>query len=189
MSVITPGRNIVLAGMMGTGKSTVGRLLAQRLGSAFFDTDDIVEAEASRGIRDIFAESGERAFRDLESEAVRGVSTLRGRVIAVGGGALQRPGNLTHLRSTGDIVLLDAEPATLAERVEGLADHERPLLDGSEDLAGRLATLRADRDAAYRAAATGVIDTTGRTPEEVVELVLDWARSRPGLLAADERTP
>jgi shikimate kinase len=185
MSVITPGRNIVLAGLMGSGKTTVGRLVADRLGRPLFDTDAEVEREAGRTIPEIFTEQGERGFRDLESEAVRAVSALRGRVVAVGGGAVLRPANVTHLRSTGDIVILDAPPEVLASRVG--AGGDRPLLADADDRVERLARLRSEREAAYRAAASGVIDTAGKTPEAVAEDVLAWARNRPGLLAREER--
>jgi shikimate kinase len=185
VSVITPGRNIVLAGLMGSGKSTVGRILAERLGRPLLDTDAIVEKEAGRTIPEIFAEQGERGFRDLESEAVRAVSTLRGRVISVGGGAILSPANVTHLRSTGDIVVLDAPPEVLAERVG--TGEDRPLLEGQADPAARLGALRAERDGAYRAAAAVVLDTSGKTPEEVADAVLTWARNHAGLLAREER--
>ena len=190
MSLLAPGRNLVLIGPMGAGKTTVGRLLADRLRRPFADTDAMVEREAGRPVREIFDESGERAFRALESEMVRRVSALRGQVIAVGGGALGDPLNLTHLRSTGDLVLLDAPPEALAERVGGGGDAAaRPLLRGADDLAARLASLRDLRDADYNAAAAHPVETAGKTPEEVAAEVLAWARTRPGLLSRDERRP
>lgn len=126
MSVIAPGRNIVLIGLMGVGKTTVGRLLADALGRPFADTDAVVENEAHATVTQIFAQEGERRFRALESEAVRKAAALRGQVIAVGGGAVLDPSNVTHLRSTGDLVLLDGDPQTLSRRVADAAS--RPLL-------------------------------------------------------------
>ena len=185
MSLLAPGRNIVLIGLMGTGKSSVGRVVAERLRRRFVDTDAVVEAEAGRSIRDIFERDGERAFREREAAAIRRVAALRGQVIAVGGGAVVDPENVTHLRGTGDLVLLDGSPEVLAERLAGSGD--RPLLDGAEEsLVERLDRLRAQRDTAYTSAASAVIDTEGRDLAEVVEDVLAWARHSPGVLTPDE---
>lgn len=184
MSVIAPGRNIVLIGLMGVGKTTVGRLLAEVLGRPFADTDAVVEQEAGSTVAEIFAGQGERRFRELEGAAVRKVAALRGQVIAVGGGAVLDPANVTQLRSTGDLVLLDGDPQTLSQRVADTAS--RPLLTGDTDTVARLATLRATRAAAYSAAAAHVVDTSQRRPEEVADAVLVWAAAQPGLLSRDE---
>ena len=185
MNVITPGRNLVLIGLMGAGKSTVGRLLAERLHRPFADTDAIVEEEAGLSVAEVFAQHGERAFRDLESEAVRRVSALRGQVIAVGGGAVSTPGNATQLRMSGDLVLLDADPAVLAGRVAGEAA-SRPMVADADDVTARLADLRRRRDDDYAGAASFTVRTDGRTPEEVAAEILDWAAHQPGLLTSDE---
>ena len=183
MSLLTPGRNIVLIGLMGAGKTTVGRLIAERLGRPFVDTDDVVEHTAKRSIDEIFAADGERAFRDLEAAAVRSVAALRGQVIAVGGGAVLDHGNVTQLRSTGDLVLLDADPTTLAARIGDTST--RPLLAGG-DSGEALARLRDARAAAYADAAGHAIDTTDRTPDEIAAAVVEWARLQHGLLSRDE---
>ena len=183
MSVIAPGRNIVLIGLMGAGKTTVGKLLAGMLGRPFVDTDAVIEHGAGTTVTQLFAEHGERHFRTLESAAVRQVAALRGQVIAAGGGAVLDPSNVTHFRSTGDIVLLDADPSLLAQRV-GAGDG-RPLLRDT-DPAERLAQLRTERAAAYAGAAIHVVDTTDRTPAQVAEAVLSWAVRQPGLLSRDE---
>ncbi|MEX2618626.1 MAG: shikimate kinase [Egibacteraceae bacterium] len=185
MSVIAPGRNLVLIGLMGAGKTTVGRLLAERLGRPFADTDAIVVEEADQAIPEIFAQQGERAFRELEAEAVRRVSALRGQVIAVGGGAVSTPGNATQLRMSGDLVLLDADPAVLAERVgRGAAD--RPMVAGAEDVTARLAELRRRRDRDYAGAAAFTVATDTMDPDAIVEMILEWARGQAGLLSWDE---
>lgn len=186
MSVIDPGRNLVLIGLMGAGKTTVGRVLAERLGRPFVDTDAMVEAETGRSIPDIFEQDGERAFRALEAEAVRHVSALRGQVVAVGGGAVSTPGNVTQLRMTGDLVLLDAEPGVLADRVGGQRD-DRPLLAGADDVTTRLDELRRRRQPDYTAAAALTVRTDAKTPAAIAEEILEWARRRPGLLSWDER--
>jgi shikimate kinase len=189
VSLLTPGRNLVLVGLMGTGKSTVGRLVAERLDRPFVDTDAALEAGTHRSIAELFAELGERRFRALEGEQVRHAAALRGQVVAVGGGAVLDPGNVTQLRGTGDLVLLDGDPAELAARLTAeVADPAavRPLLRGPADPATVLAELRARRDEAYLAAASHIVDTTGHTPEEVAEEVLRWARAVPGLLTPAE---
>lgn len=185
MSLLTPGRNIVLIGLMGTGKSTVGKVLAERLGRPLVDTDDIVQRETGRSIPELFAAAGERAFREHEAAAVRWVSALRGQVVAVGGGAVLDPRNVTQLRATGEMVLLTAPADVLRVRLEGGAGG-RPLLDGAEDLAERLARLGEERAEAYKAAAATSVDTTGRTPEDVAAEIEAWARTRPGLLSREE---
>jgi shikimate kinase len=187
VSLLAPGRNLVLVGLMGVGKSTVGRLLAAHLQRRFVDTDAEVEAAAGATVAELFATLGERRFRQLEAERVRHVAALRGQVVAVGGGALLEPANVTHLRGTGDLVLLDADPAELAQRIlDEDAGASRPLLAGTRDPADVLAELRARRERVYEAAASHAIDTTGRTPEEVAEEVLAWAMAVPGLLTREE---
>jgi shikimate kinase len=184
VSLLSPGRNIVLAGLMATGKTTVGRLLAARLQRTFADTDDLVERQVQMTVADYFAANGERAFRDMESAVIPRVAALRGQVIAVGGGAVLEPANVTQLRSTGDIVVLDGEPEVLADRITDIA--ARPLLRGEGTPVERLADLQAARGPAYERAAAYTVDTTDQTPEETVEAVLAWARTQPGLLSRDE---
>lgn len=186
-AMLTPGRNLVLIGLMGAGKTTVGEMIAERLGRPFVDVDDLVEREAERSVRQIFEEEGERAFRAQEAAAVRRVAALHGQVVAVGGGAIVDPGNRTQLRMTGDLVLLEAPPETLGERLEPKGAGERPLLDGSDDLTARLAELLDRRLPDYERVAAHRVDTAGRSPEEVAGAIVEWARTRPGLLARDER--
>jgi shikimate kinase len=186
-SILSPGRNLVLTGLMGTGKTAVGRRVAERLGRPFVDTDAIVERETGTSIAELFATVGERGFRDEEAAAIRHNSSLRGQVIAVGGGAVVSPSNVTHLRSTGDIVLLTAPADVLRQRLEGDGVESRPLLADADDLTERLARLGEERAEAYRAAAVVTIDTTGRSVDEIADEVIGWARERAGLLAREER--
>jgi shikimate kinase len=197
VSVITPGRNIVLIGLMGSGKTTVGRLVAARLGRPFVDTDEVVETEEGRTIAEIFASDGERRFREVEAAVVRGVSAIRGQVVAVGGGAVLDPQSTTALRGTGDVVWLDAPISALVMHLSAEAERGgRPLLepgvagDASADPAAlqrRLEDLHTARFHAYRAAATHTVHTQGRPPEVLADEVVAWARTRPGLLAREER--
>ena len=187
MSVLAPGRNLVLIGMMGSGKSTVGRRLAARLGRPFVDTDRLVEKDAGRAVAEVFAEEGERGFRAREAAAVRAVAALRGQVVSVGGGAVLDPQNVTQLRSTGDLVWLAADPRELARRIVEGRGPRRPIIDASEDPVATVAELAASREGAYREAATHIVRTDGLGLEQVVDAVATWARSRAGLLAREER--
>jgi shikimate kinase len=156
-----------LVGMMGAGKSTVGRGLARRLGRHFVDTDLEVERSAGASVAEIFAREGEPAFRRREREAIERVGG-EGAVVALGGGAIQQPGAREHLAGTGTVVYLRARPETLLARV-GDPD-SRPLLAGLPP-ARRLERLRellAERRAAYESASI-VLDTDAIAAGEVVE--------------------
>lgn len=161
-------RHLVLVGMMGTGKTAVGRAVAARLGRPFVDTDALVAERAGRSVRAIFTDDGEDAFRALEAEALAAaLASPRPAVIAAGGGAVLRADNRARLRRAR-VVWLRAAPATLAARVAG-ADH-RPLLD--DDPAGTLERLAAARRPLYEEVAHAVVDVDDLTPEAVADAVL-----------------
>lgn len=167
--------NIVLVGFMGTGKSTVGRRLAERLGRPFVDTDELIVARAGLPIPQIFAARGEEAFRALEAEVVAEVAERPGQVIATGGGVLLRPENVRRLRERGRLVLLTAAPEAILERLGRNGLSERPLLYGAYSPAERLERIRGllrAREEAY-AQADASVDTTGLTPDQVADLVLE----------------
>ena len=151
--------------MMGTGKTVAGRVLASRSGAPFYDVDDEVEATAGRSIATLFRDEGEVGFRALEAAALEQVAGRTPGVVATGGGAVLREANVALMRASGTVVLLQADEAELAARLDGVAD--RPLLDGRDDLSGHLAALATEREAAYLAAADVRIDTDARSPEEV----------------------
>jgi shikimate kinase len=173
--------------MMGAGKTVVGQIAAVWLGRPFVDTDALIEVEAGKPIPEIFASEGESGFRSREAAIIRRISALRGQVIAAGGGAVVDSANVTLLQAAGDLVMLDAPPEVLAQRVTGC--HYRPLLAGAADLAARLAEVHTQREDAYRRAAAHTVDTTGKTPAEVATTVLAWARAQSGLLTPDEQEP
>ncbi len=169
---------IWLLGMMGAGKSSVGRALARELGLPFFDTDAEIECRAGCAVSEIFAREGEPRFRELEREAVARLAGARA-VVALGGGAPAEAAVAELLRATGVRVYLRASPAQLLERLGDAAG--RPLLAG-RDAAGRLARLEqlaALREAAY-AAADEVIDTDGLDPEQVAARVARAVQGREG---------
>ncbi|MFN5514612.1 MAG: shikimate kinase, partial [Cyanobacteriota bacterium] len=119
------GLSVFLIGMMGSGKSAVGQVLAKRLGYRFFDADIVLERVAQVSINDFFAQKGESAFRDLESQVLGELAAQTRSVIATGGGAVLRRQNWSYLRH-GLVVWLSAPPALLAARLRG--DETRPLL-------------------------------------------------------------
>ncbi len=165
----SPPATIVLTGFMGTGKSTVGRIVAERLGVPFVDTDAEIEREHGR-IADIFAELGEARFRQLEREMVDELVARNERlVIATGGGMLVDPANAAKLAATGSIYTLTAEPDEIVRRVEAAGAAERPLLDGP-DASGRVRQLLADRAEVY--AQFPQIATGGRRPEAIADEII-----------------
>jgi shikimate kinase len=167
------GQGLVLVGYRGTGKSTVGRLLAERLGKPFVDADVRIEARAGRSITSIFAESGEAAFRDWEERVLAETAeTEPGSVLATGGGAVLRESNRIRLRGYGLVVWLRASSAELASRLTtnpgAVAD--RPALTSTGTL-NEIAQVLEVRLPLYRAAADVKVDTEGRSPVQVAEII------------------
>jgi shikimate kinase len=159
-----------MIGMMGCGKSTIGKLVARRLGRPFVDTDALIEAEASCRIRDIFARYGELHFRQLERAAIaRLAESDEPRVIAVGGGAVMSDENVEALRRVGVLVYLKVSPQGLASRVR--AARTRPLLAGRGDKEKAIAELLRVREPRYRLADVTVC-TDGLCVPEATERVL-----------------
>lgn len=159
--------NLILTGFMGTGKSSVGRLLARRLKRPFVDTDKEIEKRVRRKIKDIFAEEGEAAFRALERRCVEEWLPEAGAVVATGGGILTSPGMSEALRSRGVVVTLFAAPETIFARTRG---GSRPLLE-TEDPLAKIRALLAARERDYLNAGIGVL-TDGRTMPELAAGIL-----------------
>jgi shikimate kinase len=171
--------HLVLVGLMGAGKSTVGSRCAARLGRRFVDVDDMVESQAQRTVAEIFAADGEPAFRALERDALAAACASGDPlVIACGGGAMGDAENRRVVRAAGCVVWLDADPATLAARVgDEAARARRPMLAGNGPVVATLEHLAALRAPTYDAAAHVVVDTVGRTVDEVVDAVCsEYAR-------------
>ncbi|MFL5800726.1 MAG: shikimate kinase [Roseiflexaceae bacterium] len=161
--------SIALVGLSGAGKSSVGRLLAGRLGWPLLDTDMLIVQSASREIAHIFAVEGEARFRDMEAAALRQALEGPPAVVATGGGIVLRAENRTLLRERAFVVWLDAPTAALVARLQA-HDEERPLLQG--DAVARLEALRAARAALYAEVAVLRVETGGRTAEAVCEEVM-----------------
>lgn len=175
-------RPIVLVGMMATGKTTAGRLVAERLGRPFVDLDADVERRSGRSIAAIFSADGEAAFRRLESEALAdALVRTDGPVVATGGGAVLDPANRAAMAAAATTVWLRAEPAELAARV-AVDPTPRPLLAGAgaDDVTGRLTTLAAERAEAYAESADHVVEVDRLSPAEVVDAVLVAVRDTAG---------
>lgn len=166
---MTAAGNLVLVGFMATGKSTVGRKLAARLGLKMIDTDDLIEEKAGRTISDIFADEGEEFFRDLESEAALAVAELSGHVIITGGGIVLRQRNMEALKKAGPVFCLAADPETVIERTRGTG--HRPLLQ-TEDPLGRVRELLEGR-ASFYAGADYTVDTSGLSVDAVADRIVE----------------
>jgi shikimate kinase len=167
--------NVILVGFMGAGKSSVGRLLARKLGRCFVETDDMIVAREGRSIPEIFATLGEARFREAEMEAVRLLALKRGDVIGTGGGLPCREGVPEALRALGTVVWLAGEFDTLYERARRARD-ERPML-ASRSRAEVEALYRA-REPYYRQADI-IVDTTALGPDQVASrLALALAERR-----------
>jgi shikimate kinase len=156
-----------LVGMMGSGKSAVGRLIALRHDCPFVDTDTVVESLAGLPIRQIFEQKGEPWFRDVEAAAVSSLTSHEG-VVATGGGVILREDNVTGMRASGPVVWLRASVGTLLTRVG--SGRNRPLLAGAP-IDQRLEALQVERSGLYEAAATVVIDTDGRSIATVADAI------------------
>lgn len=173
------GLNLYLVGMMGSGKSSAGRHLAERLGYRFLDADSSIEQVAGRSIPELFASEGEAGFRDLEAAVLNQIASWHSLVVATGGGVVTRPENWGQLQQ-GVVIWLDAPDALLLERLS--ADPTpRPLMQ-SADPAARLADLMTQRRPLYAQADLHIVQD-GRSADQVAEQVLE---ALPGVLK--ERT-
>ena len=156
--------NIWLIGMMGSGKTTVGRLLANERGAEFHDVDAIISSRVAGTISDLWQESGEDGFRVIETTVITELAAETGAVIASGGGAILDAGNRQAMRRSGSVLWLQATVDVLAARLVGSDD--RPLL--GEGGTERLAELLETRLGAYEETAHHLVDTTASSPAQVV---------------------
>ena len=159
---------ITLTGFMGSGKTTVGKVLADFLGCPFFDLDDLVVKKAGKSIPDVFAQDGEPAFRQLEARVLRQMVDKYAEntvVLALGGGAVLAPASAALLQEKTVCIYLRATLETLLARLEG-ETAGRPLADA--DLAARLSA----RTPVYEQTAHVVIDTDGLSPEEIADEII-----------------
>ncbi|HWV98366.1 MAG TPA: shikimate kinase [Candidatus Acidoferrum sp.] len=168
MSGTRPIHNLALIGFMGTGKSSVGRMVASALHFDYLDTDQVIEFRAHKTVSEIFDKDGEPAFRDWEHLVVEELTHRKKTVISTGGGLPANEANLASLKSHGLVVCLWASPETIFERVRG---HEhRPLLNDPDPLA-KIRQLLAAREAYYRQADV-LVNTEMRSVREVATQVI-----------------
>ena len=165
-------RNVILIGFMGSGKSSVGRLLATDLGFQFVDTDAMVVEAAGMQISDLFAQYGEGVFRDYESEALGALFPRDRIVVATGGGIVIRESNRSLLHRLGLVVALTASEEVIFERVS--RNNKRPLLQ-TENPRETISKLLAARAPLYASTADLVIDTTGISHRQVIEEIISAA--------------
>lgn len=167
------GRSLCLIGFMGSGKSAVGRALAQKLGCPRWETDELAAAKLGMTIPEIFQRPGEACFRDAESAVLQELIPTEPAIIVTGGGIVLRPENVARLRELGTLVWLKADLATLQKRLAGAQD--RPLLQ-TPDPAATIAELLAQRTKFYEEAADLAVDSSGREPAALAGAILDELR-------------
>lgn len=167
-----PGAHLILVGLPGSGKSTLGRKIARQLGVAFLDMDAEIEAAEGRPIPEIFAAHGEPYFREREHALTHTLRERRSMVIAPGGGWAVDPRNPALLRPPGRIIYLRVSPRTAVRRM-GLGVHRRPLLAGPDPV-GAMEALLARRAPVY-ATADAVIETERRSQQQILAAIRDVA--------------
>jgi shikimate kinase len=160
--------NIILCGFMGTGKSTIGRIVASRLGWQFVDTDHVIEARQGKTIREIFESEGEDSFRQLETDLCKELSTWTKHVVATGGGIVLRPENRMLLKQAGMTICLEAPAEEIFRRLQHATN--RPLLAGP-DPQQRIKELMEARAEAYGSLPYH-LSTTGCKPSDTANLVI-----------------
>lgn len=166
-------RPLFLVGFMGAGKSTVGRIVADRLGRPFRDLDTVIEAEAGATVEEIFASVGEPGFRVAERAALELVSSVADVVCACGGGVVTHEESRSLLETRGDVVYLVVGPDEALARC-GTDSTVRPLL--REGGLASASGLLASRTRLYEAVADLTVATSGRTPEQVAASIVEWVR-------------
>jgi shikimate kinase len=173
-------RGLALVGYRGSGKSTVGKIVAERLNRPFLDTDQEIEARTGRSIARIFAEDGEAAFRDWEERTIALLASQYPQaVLATGGGIVLREANRRRIRDFGFVAWLRARPEELARRLGGDPESlaNRPPLTHAGTIA-EIVPVLAERTPLYQQVADAIIDTEATTADSVASLVIDrWLRT------------
>ncbi|MCG9479652.1 MAG: shikimate kinase [Actinomycetia bacterium] len=161
--------NISLIGFMASGKSTVGKLIADKMQMVFIDTDRVIELKQGMPVADIFKNFGEIYFRDQESEVIAKLGDNKDCVFACGGGVVERGENIRVLKKNSLVVYLKASPLKVLERTEGVSG--RPLLD-VPDKKQKIMDLMQRRDQTYRSSADVIIDTDIYEPYQIADIII-----------------
>jgi shikimate kinase len=162
--------NVVLIGYRGTGKSTVGKLVAERLGRVLVSTDAEIVKSAVQSIPEIVEQNGWEYFRDLETKICQDLAGRDGVVIDTGGGAILRSQNVEGLKRTGKLFWLTAPVETIARRIG--ADTQRPSLTGTKSFLDEIQDVLRERTPKYQAAADYIIETDGKSATQVADEIL-----------------
>jgi shikimate kinase len=172
---------VYLTGFMGSGKSTIGPILANTIGYDFLDIDKTIEMTVNKTIMEIFASDGEGYFRELEKRIIQEISNTHSRVVSLGGGTVTKSDNLNVIKTSGVLIYLKADPQEIFHRLKLKAD--RPLLKGSEgarlengELLRRISLLMQEREAFY-AHADVVVNTAGRKIGQTVDEIVRRIRT------------
>ncbi|QAR34280.1 shikimate kinase [Geovibrio thiophilus] len=166
-------KNIYLIGFMGTGKSTVGRLVAQKLGMEFCDTDAMVEEKSGMTISQIFDEMDEDAFRGMETDVLKEITERKNLVVSTGGGIVVTRGNMELMRSAGSLITLMASPEQIFDRIKD--DKGRPLLQVANPL-DEIKQLIYDR-APFYINTDCIVETTELSPEDAAEEIIRFVEN------------
>jgi shikimate kinase len=170
------GANIILIGMMGSGKTTVAKEIGKASGRILIDTDDMVVGSSGMSISDIFENFGENKFREIERDVILNISKAQNLVVSTGGGVVKNPENVSSLRSTGNIVYLRCSAETLAARLIGEADGRpliKPYSDSIENLTARIKDLLVERNEIYSNSCDLIVDVDGKSAQAIALEILE----------------
>lgn len=162
-------RNVFLIGFMGSGKSTIASYLAENYGMEIIDMDQLIVEREGMAIPDIFAQKGELYFRDVETSLLIEIQGEQNKVVSCGGGVVLREKNIQAMKKSGQVVLLNAKPETILERVKD--DDNRPLLRGNKNVQF-IRDMMEKRQPKYEAAADLVIHTDGKSADEICKEII-----------------
>ena len=161
--------NIILCGFMGSGKSTIGKMLAKKLDRKFIDLDDYIVEKRGMSINEIFKKYGEANFRKSETQSAKNISLLDNHVVALGGGTVVNPENAEILKTSGKIIMLDISPETVYKRLKN--DKSRPLLQ-TEDKLKAITDMMNSRLPYYNNATDYKICVDGKSKEQIIEEII-----------------
>jgi shikimate kinase len=163
--------NIFIVGLMGSGKTSVGKLFAKRTGRLFIDTDNEIIKESDMTITEIFNKFGENHFRDLEHKVLSKAKSIENHVISTGGGVILKLENIKIMKNSGTIIFLDVDVETQLSRVKNKKN--RPLLD-SNNMIENLVNIKKERDYIYKNISDYIISISGKNKIEIVEEIQNY---------------